>query len=115
MADLTAKQIAWLRSELGDQPDNPTLQAAYDRLHSIRDVAIEQIRTRRNELLASPLAVNLSGVASVNYAENVKAYERRLTALINLDDDPTDEPGEAVDGAGPRRGGVVHLTRTRGR
>lgn len=114
--ELTDTQIAWLRAELGDTPSTDDLNAAYERLGSVRDVAIEEVRKRRNRMLDQPLSVNLSGVASVNYAENVKALERRLAALTGLDDDPSDDPGDVVgDEDGFREGGVVQLVRTRRR
>jgi hypothetical protein len=70
------------------------------------------IRTRLNAMIEQPATVTLSGVASVSYAENIKALERRLVALARLDDDPSDDidpedtPGEV---------GIVQLVRSRGR
>lgn len=98
MTDLTAVQLRWLRDELGAKPDDAALQERYDDLGSIRDVGISILRSRRSALLARPLSTNVTGVASVNYAENVKALDRRIEALSRLDADPTDEPGEDVDG-----------------
>lgn len=116
MAALTDRQIAWLRSELGDTISTPDLQAAYDRLGSVRDVAIETIRKRRNALLDQPASVNLSGVASVSYGENIKGYERLLSALTRLDDDPSDDPGSVTgDEDTARQGRTIQLVRARRR
>lgn len=114
MPTLTDKQKRWLRDELPDSVTDEQLQSRYDDLGSVRDVAIAFLRDQRSELLASPLSTSVAGVASVNYSENVKAIERRLAALVQLDDDPTDEPGEPVDGTGHVFRETV-LTRTRGR
>ena len=115
MTDLNPAQLQWLRDELGDTPDDAALQGRFDTLGSIRDVAIAVLRGRRSALLAKPLSANVSGIASVNYAENVKALDRRIDALSRLDPDPTDEPGEDVDGAGQVRLEPIELYRTRGR
>jgi hypothetical protein len=116
MTDLNTLQLQWLRDELGSQPDDAALQERYDALGSVRDVAIAVLRGRRADLLRKPLTTTVSGVASVNYAENVKAIERRISALERLDDDPTDTPGEDVDGgAGGDHIEAFQLVRSRGR
>ena len=116
MVDLNANQLAWLRDEVGDSPETSELNEMFDRLGSVRDVAIAVLRRRRANLLASPLSTTLQGVASVNYSENVKALERRIAALERLDDDPSDTPGEPVDGGTVGDGfQVSRLYRTRGR
>lgn len=99
MTDLTAAQKSWLRSEVGATPTDGDLQARFDRLGNLRDVAIEVLRERRANLLDKPLSVSVSGVASVNYGENVKALERRIAALLKLDDDPSDDSptGDGAD------------------
>jgi hypothetical protein len=116
MTALTDRQLAWLRSELGDSPATPELQSRFDSLGSVRDVAIDEIRRRRNALLESPASVSLSGVASVSMGENIKGYERLLSGLTKLDDDPSDNPGsETGDDDPARSGGVIQLTRARRR
>jgi hypothetical protein len=96
VADLTADQEAWLRDHVGDDILLTDLQERYDRLDSIRDVAISVIRDRRTALIQSPLKVNLSSVASIDNAENVKAMERTLAELSRLDDDPLSDPHEDI-------------------
>lgn len=115
MAELSAKQVAWLRDEVGSKPDDDALNERFADLGSVTGVAIAVLRGRRAALLASPLSVNVSGVVAVNNAENVKALERRLTALAALDDDPTDEPDEDPDGGTGGELETVLLVRTRGR
>jgi len=112
---LTENQIAWLRSELGATPSDADLNTAYERLGSVRDVAIEEIRKRRNALLEAPATATLTGVGSVSYGENIKGYERLLASLTKLDDDPSDDPASETDGDTARAGGVIQLTRTRRR
>lgn len=116
MADLTEAQLAWLRDELGDQPDDAALQERYERLGSVRDVAIAVWRRRRTDFIASPLSTQLAGVAGVNASENVRAIDRRIAALELLDDDPTDSPGEDTDGgSADDRIEFVQMTRSRRR
>jgi hypothetical protein len=98
MAQLNEIQLRWLRDEVGSSVPDDTLQGRYDDLGSVRDVALSVLRDRRAKLLDSPLSVSVSGVASINNTENVRALERRMAALTKLDDDPTDEPGEDVEG-----------------
>jgi hypothetical protein len=113
---LTTDQLEWLHSEVGQSVTDETLNEKYDRLASVRDVAIECLRERRAQLLEHPKQVTVDGVASITYAENIKALERRLTALTQLDDDPSDDPGDEQDGGtGVEPVRMVQLRRTRGR
>lgn len=115
MAALTDAQISWLRSEVGASTTEDDLQARFDRLGSIRDVAMEVLRERRASYLEQPLSLNLAGVASVDYTNNVAALERRLTALANLDDDPSDDDGADQETPGPQQVEMFTLTRSRRR
>lgn len=115
MADLTATQLAWLRDKIGDEPADDVLQGYYDSTGSVRDTAITVLGQRRRALLDSSLKVSVSGVASIDNTENVKAIERDIAALAKLDDDPTDEEGEDTGGLGDNSTEVFQLTRTRGR
>lgn len=94
---LTVDQLAWLHSEVGALVVDSDLNVRYDRLESVRDVAIEIIRERRNALLESPLKVTLNGVASIDNSANVSEYDKRLMSLTSLDDDPSD-PGDDTTG-----------------
>lgn len=114
MADLTAEQLRWLRDEIGDAPSDTDLNQRFADYESVRDVALSVLRDRRQELLATPLSVNVTGVASTNAAENVKAIERQIAALARLDEDPSDDsPADGVAGADSME--VYNLTRSRGR
>jgi hypothetical protein len=117
MAELSETQLAWLHSEVGTRLTDEQLQERYDRLGSVRDVALEALRERRTELIDSPLDVSVVGVASVNNAENVKAIERRLSALAQMDDDPTDGNDDPIveGGSSLAEMQVVQLRRSRGR
>lgn len=114
MADLTPTQLRWLHDTVPDTWEDAALQARYDELGSVRDVALSILRDKRKDLLDSPLKVSLSGVASVDNAENVKALERSLAEIARLDDDPTSTPGEEAAAAVPRWE-TFNLTRSRGR
>ncbi|GHB14111.1 hypothetical protein GCM10010330_79860 [Streptomyces tendae] len=100
---LTAAVTAWLKGELGTTVDLADLEARYTRLGTARAVALEVLRERLAALRAQPSSVNVSGVVSVTFAENIKAYERQITALENGDppapDVPTDDSG-GRDGIG---------------
>lgn len=76
----TATQ-AWLISQLGTATDLTDLTARYTRLGKARAVALEVLNQRLADLRAQVASVNLSGVVSVTYTENIKAYERQILAL----------------------------------
>lgn len=114
MAELTATQYRWLHDELPDTVTDADLQDRYDRVGTVRDVALSVLRDQRSELLKSPLSVSVSGAVSLNSSENVKAIERQIASLSRLDDDPTSTPGEVA--AGEVGGFSQHqMTRSRGR
>lgn len=117
MADLNERQFAWARSELGEKPSDAELNAAFDRLGSVRDVVLEALRTRRAKWLSSPMSVNLSGVASLNLDANVKAIERQIQQIAKLDSDPSDmSANDALDVAGESRPvEIIPIARTRSR
>lgn len=114
MADLTPTQLRWLHEQVPDSWTDAALQARFDELGSVRDVALSIIRDQRKDLLDSPLKASLSGVASYDNDPNVKALERTLAELARMDDDPTSDPGEAA-AAGVAQWETFNLARSRGR
>ncbi|MCL8016977.1 hypothetical protein [Streptomyces sp. AS02] len=76
----TATQ-AWLISQLGTAVDLTDLTTRYTRLGKARAVALEVLNQRLADLRAQAASINLSGVVSVTFTENIKAYERQITAL----------------------------------
>ena len=103
---LTAAVTAWLKGELGATVDLADLDARYTRLGTARAVALEVLRERLAALRAQPSSVNVSGVVSVTFSENIKAYERQITALENGEPPAPDDP----EGDGSRDGiGLITL------
>lgn len=92
----TATQ-AWLISQLGTATDLTDLTARYTRLGKARAVALEILHQRLADLRAQTASVNLSSVVAVNTAENIKAYERQITAL---EAGASPAPDEDVPGSG---------------
>lgn len=94
----------WLLSQLGRSTDLADLTARYARLGTGRAVAIEVVRERLAELLASPGSVSVSGVVSINVSANIAAYERQLAELLSGEppapDDPAIPDDEATGGFG---------------
>ncbi|MFC8339281.1 hypothetical protein ACFUJX_20035 [Streptomyces rubiginosohelvolus] len=82
----------WLLSQLGRSTDLADLTARYTRLGSGRAVAIEVVRERLADLLASPGSVAVSGVVSINTSANIAAYERQLAALESGQPPAPDDP-----------------------
>jgi hypothetical protein len=90
---LTDHQRKWIRSEIGDDVLDVVLDETFDRLGSVRDVALETLRKRRTAWLTQPMNITVSGVVGLNLAENVKAVERQIAQLVKMDDDPSDNAG----------------------
>ncbi|MDX3343511.1 hypothetical protein PV409_36740 [Streptomyces sp. ME02-6979.5a] len=82
----------WLLSQLGRSADLADLTARYTRLGTGRAVAIEVVRERLADLLASPGSVSVSGVVSINTSANIAAYERQLAALESGQPPAPDDP-----------------------
>jgi hypothetical protein len=101
---------AWLLAELGTATDLTDLQARYTRLDTARAVALEVLRERLAALRAQPSTVNVTGVVSVGYAENIKAYERQIAALENGEPPAPDDP---VDGSSSTLGMLRLIERPR--
>jgi hypothetical protein len=103
---VNADVTAWLLAQLGPATDLADLQARYVRLGSGRAVAVEVVRERLAVLLASPGSVAVSGVVSVSFSENIKAYERQIASLEAGDPPAPDDPDPGVD---PDSWSVVRL------
>lgn len=94
---MDAATRAWLISQLGTNTDLTDLEARYTRLGTARAVALEILNQRLADLRAQVASVNLSGVVSVTYTENIKAYERQI-ALLEAGGSPApDEPAGGSD------------------
>lgn len=117
MTALTARQQAWLTSELGSTVTTEAMQARYDAVGTVRATAVSLLRERITALVNSPLSVGISGVATVNQSENVKALERQIARIERLDDDPSDDTSEdvPVDGMQPVEFRRIGSTRSRRR
>ncbi len=115
MSVLTDTQTHWLQAELGVDVDLPDLQARFDRLESIRDVAIEVLRERRAAMIEKPMQSELSGVGSVNWSANIKALDARIAALVDLPDDPSEPGSPVIDEQVDSGFEQVYFTRTVGR
>lgn len=93
---MTEAVRAWLLAQLGASTDLADLEARYARLGSARAVAVEILQERLARLRTQPSTVNLSGVVSVSYRDNITAYERQIAALLAGDppspDDPVSDP-----------------------
>ncbi|CAM5466849.1 hypothetical protein [Streptomyces aurantiogriseus] len=85
---LTDAEYAYLHSELGEA-ERSDLEARYQRLGSLRAVAMEVLRERRAALVADPLSVSVQGIATMSNAENVRAIERQIATLREADVDST--------------------------
>jgi hypothetical protein len=101
---------AWLLSQLGTATDLADLEQRLARLGTARAVALEVVRERLAVLRAQPASVNLSGVVSVSYGENIKAYERQIAMLEAGEPPAPDDPDEDGDGLPDPTGfGIIHL------
>jgi hypothetical protein len=107
---LTDDQIAYLRSEVGDTPDDATLQDKFDRLGSTVKVAAEIVSGKLAVLegQASSTTLSIPGVISESesYDATLRALSARQTRLLGLAA-LQDQQAAAVDDGD----GVARVTR----
>ena len=99
---MTDEQYEWLKSILGARtPSEDDAADAYDRLGSIKAVALESLRRWRADLIANPTTVNVPGAIGVGYSANITALERLIADVTAGPDDPTTEPPVDPDAVPP--------------
>ncbi|MGW4047795.1 hypothetical protein [Streptomyces sp. NPDC004721] len=82
--------LAWLMGQLGPATDQSDLQTRYARLGSAKAVALEVLSERRAKLLAEPLQLTVSGVATLDQSNNLTGLERQIASM--KDATAPDEP-----------------------
>ncbi|MEV5080585.1 hypothetical protein AB0K74_17695 [Streptomyces sp. NPDC056159] len=82
--------LAWLMGQLGPVTDQSDLQTRYARLGSAKAVALEVLSGRRATLLAEPLQLTVSGVATLDQSNNLTGLERQIASMkgATAPDDP---------------------------
>ncbi|WP_073947626.1 hypothetical protein [Streptomyces kebangsaanensis] len=95
--------LAWLLAQLGPATDQSDLETRYTRLGSAKAVALEVLSERRAALLAEPLQLTVSGVATLDQSNNLTGLERQIAFV--QDATAPDEPdgGDALVVAPLRR------------
>lgn len=93
MPELTPRQRAWIRDEIGDTVPDADIDERYESIGSVRGTVVSLLRRRITQWLENPATVSLSGVASVSLKDNIAAVEKRIAALLKLGPDPSDEAG----------------------
>ncbi len=78
---LTAGQIIAIRREIGSEPDDATLNAAYDRLGTLGLVALEILETRYADLVSSPAQFTVFGEYGQNTGQNLIDLRGQLERL----------------------------------
>jgi hypothetical protein len=89
---LTTSQIAAIRREVGEEPDDAALNEAYDRLGDIAIVVIEIVERRLANFESEPTSFNVPGEYGQSTAQNIIALREKLARLRGLIDpglDPT--------------------------
>jgi hypothetical protein len=87
---LTVSQIASIRREVGETPDDTALNEAYDRLGDIGVVIIEIIERRLANLESSPAAFNVPGEYGQSTEQNMIALREKLSRLRGMVDPSLD-------------------------
>ncbi|MGW6021223.1 hypothetical protein [Streptomyces sp. NPDC055099] len=88
--------LRWLQAQLGPETDARDFTSRYGRLNSAKAVALEVLHERIAALVAEPLKVTISGVATIDNSANVAALERRAAQLID-ETAPDDPPATSHD------------------
>lgn len=92
--DRTTQQ--WLISQLGTKTDLVDLDTRLLRLRTARAVALEILKERRADMVASPLVLGVSNVVNVSYVGNIASLERQIAEL----EDPNSPPAPGEPGFG---------------
>lgn len=103
MAVLTDRQRAWIRDEVGASVTDQDIDERFESIGTVRGTTVSLLRLKITRWIENPASVSLSGVASVSFKDNIAAVERRITALLKLGPDPSDEagPDDEADATGP--------------
>ena len=83
---LSAPEITWLRSKVGDDPDDATLEALFTQLGSLADVAHQVLSQRLANLLAGPAKMAIPGEYEQDTSANIKALQAALNDPALYDD-----------------------------
>lgn len=88
MADLTAAELAVVRSHIGstEPPTNAELDQAWARLDTVEEVALEVIRGRLADMRARPVSLRVDGDFAESWAANLRsleAQEKQLAAAVD--------------------------------
>lgn len=104
---MDAATRAWLIGELGSDTDQVDLELRYNRLGTARATALEILRQKLADLIASPTVIGVSGVVDINTTANLAALERKI-AYLESDTSPAapDDPPTRGDTG---RLGVMYL------
>lgn len=78
---MTADQIIAARRQVGNAPDDATLNATYDRLLDVDAVVLEVLEIRLAELLRKPAQFSVPGEYSQSTDANIKALTERIASL----------------------------------
>lgn len=85
---MTDEQYAWLVANTGDV-NRPDADAAYDRLVTLRAVAVERLQTRLTRMTSGPDSVTIPGVVSVSSSGTMRAIQASIDALLAGPEDPS--------------------------
>lgn len=78
--------LAWIRSKVGDTPDDATIDAVYTRLLSDQVATAREILDKRlANYLASPASFSVSGEYSQSVGDNIRALQEALNSDAELE------------------------------
>ena len=80
-ADLDAGQVAYLHSELGSAPDDTALQARWDRLGHLSYILLEELRTRRADMISGPLVYQVHYQINEDGRESLRALDEQIVRI----------------------------------
>jgi hypothetical protein len=78
---LSTEDLHWVRRQVGDRPDDATLNEAYERLGTREDVAREVLEKRLANFLSQPAEFVLPGDYSQDASRNISALQEAIEGL----------------------------------
>lgn len=96
---MTTNDLAWVRAEVGAQPDDTTLNASYDAGGGFRAlVALDIWRARYADMLRTPAALGADGL-SISTSANLQAMQKKIDRLTII----ARNEGAPIEGFGAGR------------
>lgn len=85
---LTEDQLVQIRRQIGNKPDDASLNSIYDRTGDLDELVLEVLETRLANLESSPAQFTVVGEYSQDTSKNIEALRLQVGTLTSDDGPP---------------------------